>query len=142
MSRKLQINYTISYFLSTFNALCMYRKIRYDDEFENFYKFFLNWTKPTTHALVLLGMRGFSAGVQTSACENFWRTSTGTWTRSERLAPPGYLPMGVRGGWVALSELLPLSLFNCRCWCAYHKFDSICRKYVQHLYLQINLLKN
>ena len=23
-----------------------------------------------------------------------------------------------------------------------HKFDSICRKYVQHLYLQINLLKN
>ena len=37
--------------------------------------------------------------------------------------------------------ILPLSLFNCRRWCACHKFDSICKKYMQHLYLQINLLK-
>jgi hypothetical protein len=28
-----------------------------------------------------------------------------------------------------------------RCWCACHKFDSIGRKHVQYLYLQINLLK-
>jgi hypothetical protein len=38
--------------------------------------------------------------------------------------------------------VLPPSLNICRCWCSCHKFDSICRKYVQHLYLQINLLKN
>ena len=38
--------------------------------------------------------------------------------------------------------VLPLFLFNCRRWCACHKFDSIYRKYVQPLYLQINLLKN
>ena len=25
------------------------------------------------------------------------------------------------------SDILPLSLFNCRCWCTYHKFDSIYR---------------
>ena len=31
--------------------------------------------------------------------------------------------------------------FNCRHRCIYHKFDSICRKNVQYLYLQINLLK-
>jgi len=33
--------------------------------------------------------------------------------------------------------LLPPSLNICYCW---HKFDSICKKYVQ-LYLEINLLK-
>jgi hypothetical protein len=27
-------------------------------------------------------------------------------------------------------------------WCVFHNFDSICRKYVQYLYPQINLLKN
>jgi hypothetical protein len=31
---------------------------------------------------------------------------------------------------------------NCRRWFPCWKFDSIFRKYVQHLYLQINLLKN
>ena len=37
--------------------------------------------------------------------------------------------------------VLSLSLFKCRRWCACHEFDSICRKNVQQLYLQINLLK-
>jgi hypothetical protein len=27
-------------------------------------------------------------------------------------------------------------------WCAYYKFELIYRKYMKHLYLQINLLKN
>jgi hypothetical protein len=31
-------------------------------------------------------------------------------------------------------RLLPL-LNICHCWCACHKFDLICRKYVQYLYL-------
>jgi hypothetical protein len=38
--------------------------------------------------------------------------------------------------------ILPPFLDNCRYWYACRKFDSISRKYVQHLYLQINLLKN
>ena len=38
-------------------------------------------------------------------------------------------------------RLLPLSLIVCRFQFSCHKFNSICRKYVQHLYLQINILK-
>jgi len=38
--------------------------------------------------------------------------------------------------------ILPLSLFTCRRRYACHKFDSIYRKNMQQLYLQINLLKN
>jgi hypothetical protein len=40
-----------------------------------------------------------------------------------------------------ICEILPPSLNICHRWCACHKFDLICRKCVQHLYLQINLLK-
>ena len=40
------------------------------------------------------------------------------------------------------TTVLPLFLNKCRCWCACHKFDSIYSKYVQHLSLQIILLKN
>jgi hypothetical protein len=40
---------------------------------------------------------------------------------------------------LVVKDLLPPSLIICRCWCACHKFDSIYRKYVQCLYLQINL---
>jgi hypothetical protein len=41
-----------------------------------------------------------------------------------------------------MEGVLPLSLnINC-CWCTCYKFDLIYRKYMQHLYLQINLLKN
>ena len=39
-------------------------------------------------------------------------------------------------------DVLPLTLFKCRHRCACHKFDLICRKNVQYLYFQINLLKN
>jgi hypothetical protein len=39
-------------------------------------------------------------------------------------------------------DVLPPSLFIYRYWCSCHKFDSIYRKCVQHLYLQINLFKN
>ena len=34
------------------------------------------------------------------------------------------------------------SPINCRRWFPYRKFDSIYKKYVQHLYFQINLLKS
>jgi hypothetical protein len=37
---------------------------------------------------------------------------------------------------------LPPSLNNYHYWWVCHKFDSIYRKYVRHLYLQINLIKN
>ena len=40
------------------------------------------------------------------------------------------------------SKLLPLSLNVCRHDLYADNFDSIYRKYVQHFYLQINLLKN
>ena len=39
-------------------------------------------------------------------------------------------------------EVLPLSLNVCRHDLRADNFDSIYRKYVQHFYLQINLLKN
>jgi hypothetical protein len=43
---------------------------------------------------------------------------------------------------VAMLQCTPSVLERLPLLCVCHNFDSICRKYMQNLYLQINLLKN
>jgi len=52
------------------------------------------------------------------------------------------LPMQCDSVMGLIRYILPLSLNVCRHHLRADNFDSIYRKYVQHFYLQINLLKN